>query len=444
MSIVNNYSTLTKIVSHISNPNIQTGTLIQEVPTDIGRSWAGYKRGGVIEGAEKLRKELMGAVVWIFGIPVFNKLGNLFCENILKIPMNIDYSNPQEGRDSIANSINYLTKGLNPDNLDVGDLKKYGTKFRKENISKEDLDALIKKTRGAKQVTSIAAIVLNCLAMGVIIPKINQTLTAKKLNETKNSDTYNNKLFISMDDYKKDTAKKDGLSFTGGLADYITYKVENSNRFRLLITDGPMEAGRVVTSRNKYEALEYLMMDLGSMYFYNFCKDNVQSFIRSKITKMPSINPKAAELLQNLKPNEIEAALNIQNPKDLVQILGKDLEGLAQNIYKEATHGKYGKINKFVKDSDLRQIDSDVLSLFRKIKEAAKDGIIDEQTIKDVIGKVNKANALALGAGLLSSIIGLAILVPKLTFAVTKKITGKDEFTGIANYDDDKKDVNKS
>jgi len=69
LSAPNSYSTLARVVSHINNPNYQTGTLIEEIPCSLGRSYAGYKRGGMLEGAEKLRKETMAAAFWLFGIP---------------------------------------------------------------------------------------------------------------------------------------------------------------------------------------------------------------------------------------------------------------------------------------------------------------------------------------------------------------------------------------
>ena len=77
MSINNVYSGLARAVNHINNPNLPTGVLIEEIPADVGRSYEGYKRGGILEGAEKLRKELMSAAVWIAGIPVFQKANEL-------------------------------------------------------------------------------------------------------------------------------------------------------------------------------------------------------------------------------------------------------------------------------------------------------------------------------------------------------------------------------
>lgn len=431
---INNYSNLTRIVTHINNPNLQTGVLMEEIPTDIGRCYQGYKRGGVLEGAEKLRKELMGAAVWIFGIPVFNKIGTLICENLLKIPMNIDYSNPLKGKDCVKNSIEYLTKGVNPENLDVSELAKYGDKFKGL-----DAQTLIKKTKAAKAITAISAVILNCIAMGFVIPKINQALTKKSMEKRNKNKAYDDSLVLSMNDYQNQTKKGNSVAFNGAI-DYIVYNVENNNTFRLLATDGPMITGRMVTSRNKYEALEYLMIDGGSIYFYNFCSKNIQSLI-SKLTNTPSVNAKAVELIQNQPLSVIRQALEAENPQNLFDLFDKEL---AQNIYKEATFGRYGKINRFVKDKELARIDEGILEVLEIIRNKAKDNVLDESLIKKTLSKVNKTNALSLAIGTIISILGLAVFVPKFAYKVTERLTGKNQFTGIANYDNDKENVNKS
>ncbi len=160
------------------NPNSQAGTLLIELPADVGRAYSGYKRGGIIEGSEKFRKEVMSAAVWLFGIPFFNKLGNLACEKLLKIPMDIDYSNAKDGEDAIRNSIEYLADQTKTKGLDILELKKYVGKFKID-----DIDKTVKQIKGSKQAISIAAWAINCVLMGIVLPRINQKITSKKLKE---------------------------------------------------------------------------------------------------------------------------------------------------------------------------------------------------------------------------------------------------------------------
>ena len=304
MSITADYTRLARVVSHIQNPNLPSGTLIEEIPSDIGRSWEGYKRGGILEGAEKLRKELMAAAVWLLGIPAFKWVGDKACEKLLKVPMDIDFSKSKEGNSAVEDSVNFLLKGYGAKGKDTTELtKRYGDKFlmlkpckrkpknlklstkfsgkkfhlKNQSEITEAATSMIKKIKGAKKVTSIAAVVLNCLAMGVVLPKINQKITSNKLKKMKDAEntTQQKQLtrFESFEEFKNSTksSQNDTLfSFKGkiptNLSD-LTYSVENDNIFRLIITDIPMIIGRIITSRNKFEALEYLIMDGSGIQF---------------------------------------------------------------------------------------------------------------------------------------------------------------------------------
>lgn len=440
-----NFSTAARIVKTINNPALPIGTLIEEIPADIGRSAEGYKRGGVLEGTEKLRKELMSAAVWMFGIPAFKKAGDFICEKFFNTPMSIDFSKAGEGNNSIKDSVEFLTGKVRETTLDTSDLKKYGDKFK-------DMDAntLIKKVGAAKKITSVAAVALNCIAMGIILPKFNQALTNKKLKKMQEEQAVLNAAnvkFDSLEEFKNknNKASNNQIAFKG-LVDGFVYNVENNNIFRLISTDIPMIAGRAATSRNKYEALEYVIMDGGSIYFYNFSANQIQKGLR-KLTNTPKIPTTVAELLQKVDNKTLKEimATDLDNCSLSLEELLKDKK-LVDEIYKEATYGKYGKINRFVKNSELKETDKSVISFLNYIKKQSteanpiiKDGNINIDLIKKAIKKTNNKNALFLAAGLAASVVGLGVIIPKFTFWVTKCLTGKNEFSGLANYEEDKK-----
>ncbi len=436
----NTYSTIAKLTNHIKNPNRCLGTLIEEIPTDVGRAKESYNRGGALELSERLRKDITGAIVWLFGIPAFNKIGTLFCEKALKIPMDFDYSNAKTGNDAIKNSVDFLINGktsiLKECGLeaDVSEIKKY------QNIFKDkDPNQLIKQIKRAKQITSLSALFINCALMGFIIPKINQKITQKKLDKEKLAKT--STINTSLDDFINKTKKNKELSF-GSLGDVLNkavYNVENNNRFRLVATDVPMITGRALTSRNMVEALEFVVMDGGSVYFYNFSTEHVENFLRKK-ANIPNINPIAAERIAKMDLGALEDAIKEleKNPTRIEEIFND--KQLIYDIYKESTYGKYGKINRFTKESDLDSISKNVFDFLKKIKkDCYKDGNLDLNSLKKTIKNINNKNAMFLASGLLVSIAGLAVIVPKITFWITKKITGKNTFSGITDYSDNKK-----
>lgn len=440
MAINNNFTKLATTIRHFKNPNAQSGTLLIEIPADAGRAYSGYKRGGIIEGAERLRKELISAVIWLFGIPVFNKLGNMACEKILKLPMDIDYSNGNVGRDAIRQSIEYLSKEINENNLDVSELSKYGDKFKGC-----DVDKMAKKVKTSKQVISIAAWALNCILMGFVLPKINQKITANKIKKEKqkNASLFE---FTSFEQFKKNTKKSNEISFKGldfaSAADKFTYGINNNNTYRLISTDGPMIIGRTITSRNKFEGFENAFMDASAIYFYNFSLGHVEKILR-KIFHTPNVGSTTAEQIAQLDASDLKFALEglkVNKNASLEDLFGKDVQKL---IYNEATYNKYSKINRFTKDSDLKDIDISVKELlehFDKKGVLGQNGI-DSSKVKEIVRKLNIKNGIFYVAGVIVSTIGLGILIPKVAFGLTKLISGKDGFIGIEG-DDDKKVVN--
>ena len=427
--LINNISTkIPQIVHTINNPNLPVGTLIEEIPTDVGRSYAGYKRGGIIEGAEKLRKEVMAAIVWMFGIRAFNELGTKICENILNIPMNIDYSNPKEGNDAIKDSVNFLVGKLKITDMDTSELAKYKDKFKGM-----DPETLIKKVKGAKQINSILAVILNCLAMGIALPKINQAITRRKLAKMKKEA-----------ELQKPQQNQQDIKFKGDIINKFVFNVENNNTFRLIATDIPMIAGRVGTSRNKYEGIENLVIDGGSIYFYNFCASHIQKLLR-KYTQTPNIPPIIADIISNADEKTLSEMFENMAQKNDIKTLADITSNneIIRQIFDKGTYGKSGKINRFVKSDDLKEVSDNVILFLNSIKTAQKpnqqlfkDGKINSELIKEVTRKTNMKNAVFLASGLVMSILGLAVIIPKTAFWITKKLTGKNEFSGLMSVDD--------
>ena len=183
-----------------------------------------------------------------------------------------------------------------------------------------------------------------------------------------------------------------------------------------------------------------MIIDAGSIYFYNFCAQHLQKGLRN-LAHVPSINPMAAQTFIDAGKDTIQSAMeNLENSKGSVsELFNKEF---ADNIYKLSTFGKYGKINRYVSNDTIKNIDSEV---FKYIKTLAKrTGFeqgkeLDWNLFVKEAKKYNIQNAAFLALGLAAAVWGLASFIPKLAFRITTLITGRNEFTGIAKFDDDKK-----
>jgi len=441
--INNNLSyAVSKAVQCIENPNKPWGVLIEEIPSDLGRTYQSYKRGGILEGAERFRRETLSAAVWLFGIPIFNWIGNKFFENVLHVPMNMDYSD-----ETIKDTVTFLKKGENPKNLKISELSDYAFKKIKDG----SIDDVVKSVKKCKGISIISATILNCVMMGIVIPKYNQYLTKKKLQKQKVKQTVLKA--PSFDEFKNKTSNKQP-SFTGNLvksiSDFIVnypYLAENNNRVRLISTDIPTLIGRASTSRNKYEALENTIVDGGSIYFYNFCAQHLKKLLCSK-TNIPIINPMTYSVFANADENTIASAIekvkNANKKINVDEIFDKEF---ANKIYDYSTFGKYTKLNRYVTPESKEEIDKQVYKYLKTISKKmtkSANGSINIGQFRELTKKYNLKSAGFLGIGFAVAIYGLSTFLPKLAFKITTLLTGKNEFTGIAHFDDEKDNVKKS
>lgn len=305
-------SITTPLLSYLQNSEKIGPMLAIEVPTDLGRTYQGYKRGGKIEARERICEETLGGVVWLFGVKAFNKGFDFIGKNILGLK-DLDVS---VGRDSLRNPASYIT-------------------------NKPTATAAFKFSK------IIASSVLGILTMGIVVPKLKQAMTnafrmkdglepipdkkskdgkfhpgladkfvanfikydknnlnltnAPKFNKEKSFVSNDNiqPIIPSMDEFLNNTSQKNNpTSFKGnGLANalcYASYNLENNTAWRLLSTDIGTLSGRVATSRNKKEGIEYLTRDSISSVFYIFAAPVFSGFLR-KITDIPDVNPKGAE-----------------------------------------------------------------------------------------------------------------------------------------------------
>ncbi len=462
-----NLSNIARTIHTINNPNRPWGALIVEVPTDVGRSYQGYRRGGLLECAEKFRKEVMAAAVWLLGIPAFKSLGDKFCEKILKLPMNIDFAldDIKQGNTPVKDSIEFLTKKtkeeafafleekkLKDDFFDASELIQKYFKNRTSVFAGQDSAKLIKNLKNAKIATSIIAFCLNAFALGVVLPKINQALTRRTVKKIEKENSKNKTLKVdNFSEYRKkftptnnqnQSSKANNISYKGSISFFkhplavFTDAIENSNNFRLIAPDAPMIGGRTLTSRNGYEALENGIVDVAGIFLYNYCSDLIQKIAQNK-TNNPSISPTLSEITAALDENTIKNAIEKLKDNDKIfktqDLLGKQA---AQEIYKIATYGKYGKINKLVKKETLERIDAQLCEFLRKLAKENKD--LSKENILKFTKNVNSKNAMFLILGSLTAIIGQAWLVPKFAYKVTELLTGKNEFSGLAHYDNKK------
>ena len=82
--------------------------ILLEAFVEGGRTYQAYQRGGFTEARERLTEEMIGALFWFSGVPLFN---HLIDKHIGKKVFKLPETDFDTGRDNLRNPVqNYINK----------------------------------------------------------------------------------------------------------------------------------------------------------------------------------------------------------------------------------------------------------------------------------------------------------------------------------------------
>ncbi|MEW5971961.1 MAG: hypothetical protein AB1706_19170, partial [Pseudomonadota bacterium] len=282
--------TVQRIVSDLGNESKLLPVALLEASVLTGRSYQAQKRGGYYEFKETLLEGTLAAIIWMGGVKILNKVGDAFFKNVMKIDTAMDWK-------QVAN-------------------------YAKGRLNSEQF---IKRAYSAKFAKLLLSVGLSIYAVGTILPKYKQKLTLesierqKKEKEKLEAQQAGKKPAVNPDgtpvipqnikvsDLPKSASAGGhghGVSFTGnklkskeptftGAFDIISkvgYALENQAIPQLAVVDTGITGGRVINSRNKDEAIEYVFRDASSAMFYYFCIPFLNKRFASMFDKKLGVN----------------------------------------------------------------------------------------------------------------------------------------------------------
>ena len=353
-----------KFVTSLNKGGVLLPVILLEAAVDGGRTYQAYKRGGYTEARERASEEVTAGVFWLFGVKAFNALGDKIGKKFFKI------ENPKFSlaKDAVRTPFENM--------------------IRDKNLEKQR-----KFLIGFKFAKITAAIALAWGLLGFVLPKINQKITKILMNKSKkhqNNNTQNNAQplimsGISMDKFINLTKphNNDKPAFKGiNLNTFatITNNLENHDIYKLLATDTGVFTGRAYNARNNDERVEIIVRDVGSIYFYLRCKDDVINLL-SKYDgfggKLSKLDPQTAMAVHNTLTKQLMR--HIDNKKttfdiDTVRklVLGTDPKGVEEKLAKfEFKQGDVIALDDFVKMAEKAGVKVDK-ALLSKAREMSK------------------------------------------------------------------------
>ena len=264
--------------------------------------------------------------------------------------------------------------------------------------------------------------------------------------------------------------------------------LENNSAMRLLITDTGVIAGRFHNAPNKYRKIEGLFRDISSIYFYLLSTSHIVKGL-NKIFSNTDINPKtlektlkmlqdkvqeginADEFLKNAKNNQEINLDDVFGNKNVVEIeklikkfpyleekilkmseLQPLLEGKkviskqqAQDVlsvswvsnpeflkdtFEYTTDGASSKASKFVSRKHLEGIRKSIDNFIEQVANSAKKDNckITKEYLEKIANSTIKKNFAFNALGTAISIFALGSLIPKIQYAITRKMTNENKF----------------
>ena len=477
------------VITALANPDTLTSTIALESCVTTGRGVNAYKRGGFAEFRERFTDDIVGALFWMCGVDIFNKIGNAIGKHILKLPI----TEFDVGKDALRDPV--------------------------LNLSEKYSASVMKKLTAFKFTKIIASTLLATGFVGFVMPKINQKITklmmSKKNAKSKNAQTLSDEILKanSFESFTNKIEKSKNVAFKGGASTVMTtvaHCLENNKICKLLTTDVGITSGRVMTARNKDEGLEYLFRDLSSAFFYyastpliykglqnltkssglttidpvsakmireqmvSQFKDGAASVSVKEFTKnaLGVLDDSAKNVLSSIKTDVItldelkkiisdesvlqrakQMAEKLQPARGGVSVLTKQqVEDVLRNgsinspefmekIYKSKFGDALTNKAKFIPMKKINGFRKNINDYVNAVAKEAKGGEITADLIKKVDKKSFMMSAGFRIAALAVSAFALGVVIPKLQYYITKKRTGVNAAPGLREYETDNKQI---
>ena len=437
---------LVNIISAIGNNNSIYPLIVRdcgiEVPTKIAMTYNQNKedkRIAWLGARERFIDEYAVSAVWLFSIPLIDKLGKKLISRYRKLNLNSDVNLKLITEEEKYNK--NLKAGKKAESLVQGfeyNIKKFSDKPE----AKEAIKDLLKVKNNKKlfenlmNIKFISSIAIPIALMGFVIPKLVFASTAKKMKEyeKQNPKTQSINPFTGVKDFDQFIRGKSKMtSFQGALTSVLTNLTTVQ---KMAVTDGGYAAGRIITARKKNEAID-LGFKFTGMMFLNFIAPKWIEKAFNKITDV-NLDPKMfvnPKFLAAVKNNRLELPKS-DSAKDLLEFIDNNPKALFTNL--AAKFDKVALLENGIRDPRA-YVDTKELAKFKgNIEKFAKQAL-DSGNIKAFTRKSLALRSFTILANIGLSSFLLAYGLPKAQFIFREWFTGSKLEPGLIDSNSDKK-----
>lgn len=494
-----NIGGVSDFITKMTKPGALAPIIALEATVTGGRTIQAYKRGGEDEARERFIEEATGAVVWLGGVKFLNDcvgdpiLKKLFGENfdvgtdkVLRTPFdNFLKKHPQkrfsDKQVALIKASKVLASVLIADafiGLVVPPLnQKLTRKLRnkakeKANESQDRLELTNKQNDATKKDESTNPSFKGAIsAINVFTNAIENTNTGKLLS-TDVGLTSGRMYSARNNDERREIAIRD----IGSIYFYMWAQGHVGNILNLILTgkatrlnpnttnivhehlmsflsgkggemtvDAFKEAvlGKSATEIKLPEGIKFETGELSwfSKFMNNFRKIKAEPLQVAKVSDLKALFDEnifaRIQEMSKLQPLRLgEAVVTKQQIIDAMNIAEINNPAFLDEIFSKFTDGASKNEFKFVSNSKLYDLKSEIEDYINLLCKDAKDGKITKASLEKAKNKNLFGSGLNLVAGFTVAALFLSTIIPKFQYWVTKMKTGKNEFPGLADIDE--------
>ena len=492
-------SNISKFITKMTKADAMAPIVALEATVTVGRTIQAYKRGGFDEARERGIEETTGAVVWLGGVKTLNHAGDKILGKVLKNPgVNFDVGTDKVLRTPFDNFMKTnapkqfskekiaLMKGakvlcsvlladmfigLVVPKINQGITKKYLAQSKKKEQKVEIQDKFENTTNSSKNPSFKGS---GFAAINTFTNAIENNNVGKLLST--DAGLVSGRMYSAR---SKEERREIAIRDIGSIYFYMWAQGHVGNVLNL-ITTGKADRLNPTTANLLHEHLiSYLERNGNEINSEAFRKAVLGD--ASKVNLPQGIQFESAELssmqkfmqklgktpkepLQVAKVKDLENVIKDKNLMDRIREMAKlqpermgeavitkqqiiDSINKAEindpkfldKVFNEFTNGASKDKFKYVPNSKLYGLKSEMENYVETVCKSAKDGKINKKLLNKVKNKNVMYSGLNLLAGFVVAATFLSTLIPKFQYWYTKKTTGVDAFPGTYDFEANKK-----
>ena len=442
-----------KIFSTLGSNSSLLPLAIKDVANSAGITLGSYMTGKETEGQDRFIDEFGTEIIWLGGIPFYKKISDLTLYKLTGIDHKFDVRN--------ITKINKLKNGTKEQIAEAEEFAKIMLEKTPEHL-KESVKKALSKPTLVKNLSLLKFGISTALAIATYMGltnyrqkyRLNKEIENLKEEQAKqkNSKTLKHKQLNVPQAFegvhKNKNHDKKGISFTGGIQEFMLNPVKN-----MMLLDAAITEERLRSSQSKQEFINYSIKEASTWAFMYFAGPVFQKYFENKVMEKKGFPINMDSRI--IESRELHEAIGSGTLKQSIEAFEQKCTGVSDTaIYKFIHENQTNDIVKMAKKADIvpvvnkrkgdLRIDTrayldindfkDLKDRLKKLLEKSEERLsgknADEriQGLEDFLKEVKKAKRFAIFKNMGICVTALGVGVPLLMVASRYLIPNNREY----------------